>query len=223
MSNFKAVLFDMDGTLVDTSLHWITAYQKFIEKFNVPYVREDVKLVDGKSLKESSQIFKDLYNLPHSVEEILEHKLLTSDEIYKVHALPLAGATDLLKQIKIQNDKKTAVASGASLNRIETIVNRFGWNDYFHTLASTDHVNYVGKPDPAVFLYAAEALGVPPEQCVVIEDSENGLRAAKKAGMQCVIRHDDRWSIGNYSAADLIVKSLEDKDIYNFLGVKYEA
>lgn len=221
MSNFKAILFDMDGTLVDTSLHWLTAYHKFIEKFNVPFVREHIKLVDGKSLAEASQIFKEINNLPHSVEEILEHKLLTSEDVYKVHALPLIGATDLLKQIKIQNNKKTAVASGASLERIKTIVNRFGWQDYFDTLASTDHVNYVGKPDPAVFLYAAEALGFSPEECVVVEDSENGLVAAKRAGMQCVVRHDDRWSVGDYSSADLIVKSLDDKEIYDFLGVKY--
>ncbi len=220
MNKFKAILFDMDGTLVDTSLHWLTAYHKFIEKFNVPFVREHIKLVDGKSLAEASQIFKELNNLPHSIEEILEHKLLTSEDVYKVHALPLIGATDLLKQIKIQNNKKTAVASGASLERIQTIVNRFGWQNYFDTLASTDHVNYIGKPDPAVFLYAAEALGVAPEDCVVIEDSENGLNAAKRAGMTCVIRHDDRWSVGDYSSADLMVKSLDDAEMYNFLGVK---
>ncbi len=220
MQNFKAILFDMDGTLVDTSLHWLAAYQNFIKKFNVPYVREDVKLVDGKSMAQSSKLFKEMHNLPHSVEEIMAHKLATSEDVYKVHALPLVGATDLLKQIKNQNNKKTAIASGSSLERIKIIVDRFDWHNYFDTLASTDHVDYIGKPDPAVFLYAAEVLGVDPKDCVVVEDSENGLNAAKRAGMQCVVRHDDRWSIGDYSSADLIVKSLDDKEIYDFLGVK---
>jgi HAD superfamily hydrolase (TIGR01509 family) len=222
MNKFKAILFDMDGTLIDSSLHWVDANKKFIEIFNVPYVRELDKIVDGRSLKEGSQIFKDFHKLPHLVEEIMAHKLSTSEAVYTDHALPLVGADDLLRRIKKQNDKKTAVASGASLARIKQIVDRFSWHDYFDTLVSTDHVDYVGKPDPAIFLYTAKELGVLPSECVVIEDSENGLNAAKRAGMKCVVRFDDRWSHGDYSGADLIVNSLDDKNIYDFLGIKYQ-
>ncbi len=222
MMKFKAILFDMDGTLIDSSLHWVEANKKFIDIFNVPHVRELDKIVDGRSLIEGSKIFKDYHNLPHSVEEIMTHKVNCSNAVYSDHALPLVGADDLLRRIKMQNDKKTAVASGASLERIKQIVDRFSWHDYFDTLVSTDHVDYVGKPDPAIFLYAAKELGIDPSECVVIEDSENGLNAAKRAGMQCVVRFDDRWSAGDYSSADLIVNSLDDKSIYDFLGIKYE-
>ncbi|MEK7131468.1 MAG: HAD family phosphatase [Patescibacteria group bacterium] len=221
MSKFKAILFDMDGTLIDSELHWINVEKKFGEIFNIPYSREWTKLVNGRSLMESSKMFKELHNLPHSVEEILAHKDNCSEAVYTDHALPLVGADDLLRRIKKQADKKTAIASGASLDRIKKIVDRFSWQDYFDALISTDHVDYIGKPDPAIFLYAAQELGISPSECVVIEDSENGFNAAKRAGMKCVVKFDDRWSNGDFSGADLIVNSLDDKKIYDFLGIKY--
>ena len=222
MPNFKAILFDMDGTLIDSTLHWIDMNRDFGQIFNIPkYHPELTKMVDGKSMIESAQIFKDFYKLSNSVEEIVSHKINRSEAIYTDQSLPLVGADDLLRRIKNQADKKTAIASGASLARIKQIVDRFSWHPYFDALVSTDHVDYVGKPDPAVFLYAADELGIAPSDCVVIEDSENGLNAAKRAGMQCVVRFDERWCDGNYSSADLIVRSLDDKKIYDFLGVKY--
>ncbi len=221
MPKFKAILFDLDGTLIDSELHWVGAEKKFGEKFNIPYSREWTKLVNGKSLMESSKMYKELHNLPHSVEELAAHKADCSEAVYTDHSLPLVGADDLLKRIKKQADKKTAIASGASLDRIKTIVDRFSWHGYFDALISTDHVNYIGKPDPAIFIYAAKELGISPSDCVVVEDSENGLNAAKRAGMKCVVRFDDRWSHGDYSSADLIVNSLDDKKIYEFLGIKY--
>lgn len=221
MPNFKAILFDLDGTLIDSALHWEAAYKKFIEKFNVPFAQDHINMVNGKSLMEASQIFKDLNNLPDPVEEILAHKISTSAAVYGEYSLPVIGADDLLKRIKNQNNKKTAIASGSSLDRIKIIIDRFGWRNYFDTLVSTDHVNYVGKPDPAIFLYAAKELGVMPSECVVIEDAENGLNAAKRAGMQCVINFDKRWCHGDFSGADLVVNSLADKKIYDFLGVNY--
>ncbi len=221
MSKFKAILFDMDGTLIDSELHWIDAEKKFTSTFNVPYTNEWVKLINGKSLLESSKLIKEMHNLPQTLEDIVTHKINCSEAVYTDHALPLLGADDLLRRIKKQNDKKTAIASGASLARIKQIVDRFSWHDYFDTLVSTDHVDYVGKPDPAIFLYAAKELDVLPSECVVIEDSENGLNAAKRAGMKCIVRFDDRWSHGDYSGADLIVNSLDDKNFYDFLGIKY--
>ena len=219
--SFKAILFDLDGTLIDSALHWEGAYKKFIEKFNVPFFQEHINMVNGKSLAEASQIFKDINNLSNPVEEILAHKISTSAAIYGEHSLPLIGAEDLLKRIKNQNNKKTAIASGSSLDRIKIIMERFGWHNYFHALVSADHVDNAGKPDPAIFLYAAKELGVLPNECVVIEDAENGLNAAKSAGMQCVINFDERWCHGDYSGADLIVNSLADKQLYDFLGINY--
>lgn len=221
MTKFKAILFDMDGTLIDSEFHWKDAETKFVESFGVSFSHDWVKLINGKSAIESSKMFKELHNLPNPVEEILERKINFSEAVYTNYSLPLFGADDLLKRIKQQVDKKTAIASGASLDRIKKIVDRFSWQNYFDTLVSTDHVDYVGKPDPAIFLYAAKQLGFSPEECVVVEDSENGLNAAKRAGMKCAVRFDERWSRGDYSRADLIVDSLDDEKLYDFLGVKF--
>ncbi len=221
MTNFKAILFDMDGTLIDSELHWVVAETKFGEKFNIPFSWEWIKLINGKSLTEASVMYKERHSLPNPIEEIIAHKASCSEAVYSDHSLPLLGAEDLLARIKKQNDKKTAIASGASLDRIRKIVDRFSWHNYFDALISTDHVDYVGKPDPAIFLYAAKELGISPGDCVVVEDSENGLNAAKRAGMKCVVRFDERWCHGDFSGADLVVNSLTDKKIYDFLGIKY--
>jgi beta-phosphoglucomutase-like phosphatase (HAD superfamily) len=145
MNNFKAILFDMDGTLIDSALYWLSAYKNFVSHFNVPYVRDHIKLVDGKSMVQSAQIFKEIHNLPHSVEEILAHKVKTSDPIYTEQSLPVKGVGELMAKIRAAENKKTAIASGAPLDRINIVLNRFGWQNYFNTVVSTDHVGYKGQ------------------------------------------------------------------------------
>jgi HAD superfamily hydrolase (TIGR01509 family) len=132
----------------------------------------------------------------------------------------MPGADKLLQHLK-NIGLKLAIASGASLERIEKVVDRFGWENYFDELCSTDHVNFAGKPDPAVFNYAVKALNLSPSDCVVFEDSINGVVAAQRARIPCVAVTDPRWSRGDFSIADLVVGSLEDKKIYDFLGIKY--
>ena len=97
------------------------------------------------------------------------------------------------------------------------MVERFGWQDHFDELVSPDHVGGVGKPDPRIYLHTADLLKVNPADCVVLEDAENGVVAAKKAGMKCIAVLDKRWSFGNFDMADLTVESLEDGRVYKFL------
>mgnify|MGYP001570014426 CR=1 FL=1 len=217
--NFKAVIFDMDGTLIDSDSHWIRAEKNFLKRYNIEYSDALNRKVNGNSVQESSRILKEDYNIPRSLEEIINHKIESTEEVYAIHSQPIHGAEDLLKRIK--NFMKIAIASGASLDRIKKIVERFNWHDYFDELVSVDHVNYIGKPDPRIFLFAAEKLGILPEDCVVIEDSENGLRAAKGAGMSCVVLHEEGRNIRDFSSADLIINSFSDPRIESYLGLKF--
>ncbi|OGH69562.1 MAG: hypothetical protein A2754_04020, partial [Candidatus Magasanikbacteria bacterium RIFCSPHIGHO2_01_FULL_47_8] len=129
----------------------------------------------------------------------------------------MPGADALVKSLHAQGQKK-AIASGSSLERIEKIVDRFGWRSYFERLISTDHVNFVGKPDPAVYHYAAKALNVLPIECAVFEDSLNGVKAAKSAGMTCVAVPGATWDQHEFSLADHIVPSLTDEKVLKILG-----
>ena len=221
MEKFKAIIFDLDGTLIDSELHWVDAEKKFLSTYGLDYTQEWVSRVMGKSLTESSKLLKEIHNLPHSHEEILAEKIKHSDPIYTHHAQPMPGAEKLLSILK-DAGFQLAIASGSSLSRIQTIVSRFGWEKYFDQLCSTDHVGYIGKPDPAIFNYTAQSLEMAPSDCLVFEDSVNGLRAAKGAAMSCVAVINPDWSFGDFSQAELSVQTLEDKAIYNFLDLPYE-
>jgi len=112
---------------------------------------------------------------------------------------------------------RQAIATGAPKLAADKLVNRFGCQDYFEKIVSVECTGLPGKPDPGVFLHAAKVLVVEPEHCVVFEDAQNGVLAAKAAGMRCIAVPDARWSFGDFSQADLIVDSLADERVMKFL------
>lgn len=215
---YQAVIFDMDGVLIDSEIFWDEAGEKFFKKRSIDFNRELKAQLTGQSMIKNMQWVKERYQLPDSVNDLCAEYVMLSNYIYEHVTRPLPGVEMLLQRLK-RTGVKIAIGSGSYLSRIEFIVKKFGWEQYFDQLVSSEHVNYAGKPDPAIYIYAAQVLGLLPEHCVVVEDSVNGVNAAKDAGMSCVAALDDRWSYGDFSRADLIVKSLEDKAVLRFLGV----
>lgn len=215
---FQAAIFDMDGVLIDSMLYWIEQDEKFLRTHNVILTEEIIKRFSGRSEEENMNWLKRECRLKESLTELKTARDCFTEQIYTCRSQLMPGVLELMKKIK-QGGFKKAVASGAPLNRIKIVVERFGWQDYFDALVSPDHVNFVGKPDPRIYLYTAECLQVAPEKCVVFEDAENGVVAAKKAGMTCIAIPDRRWSFGDFSQADLIVDSLVDERINKFLDI----
>ena len=215
---FKAVIFDMDGVLIDSEFHWLKAEIGFLAKYGITPSRELSTTMIGRSLRESVTILKEKFNLSQSVAELLGEKRKYSNAIYEYQAQVMPGAAALISRVK-QAGLKTAIASGASLERVRTIIARFGWKEYFNELVSSDQVGHQGKPNPAIYRYAVDRLGLTAGQCVAIEDSVNGLRAARGAGVACIAVPDPRWSWGDFSEADIIAASLEDKKLWSFIGL----
>lgn len=216
--NCRAVIFDLDGVLIDSELHWLRAEMNFLRPYGITLTRDHVATMSGRSLWESVVWLKDQFNLAASVAELMGEKKKHSEAIYDYQAEAMAGAVELLSRLKEQG-LVTAIASGSSLPRIMKIVSRLGWEKYFNALVSTDHVELKGKPDPAIYHYASRVLQVESAHCVVLEDSVNGLVAAKGAGMRCIAVPDARWSHGNFSEADLVAQSLSDPAITKFIGI----
>lgn len=206
----------MDGVLIDSEFHWFEAEMNFLKKYGITMTREIMTKMTGRSLRETVGMIKEEYKLLPTVEELMGEKAAASEAIYEYKAQVMPGVHELIQTIYTR-EGRLAIASGSMLHRIEKIVERFEWQQYFEHLVSSDHVNYVGKPDPAIYTYTANKLGLDPSTCVVIEDSVNGLRAAKGAGMTCIAVPDPRWSQGDYSAADLIAEGLTDAKIIDFL------
>ncbi len=214
--HFKAIIFDMDGVLIDSELYWDEEGRNFFGKRNIPYTKQLKAQLVGHSMRENMLWVKQEFGFSESVEELCEERVKLTDHIYTQASGILPGVETLLPRLRAHGFK-TAIASGSFLYRIETIVQRFHWENYFDTLVSTDHVNFVGKPDPAIYLYAAKVLHVQPADCVVVEDSINGLQSAQAAGMACIAVPNPRWSWGDFSSADSTVESLEDPKLFAFL------
>ncbi len=214
---FDAIIFDMDGLLINSEDIWYEA-DKFFEKRNILLTDEIQHALMGKSFHQSAAWLKERYLLSESVEEIIAERQRDTDGIYTHLARPLPGVQELLERLS-QTDIPLAIGSGSSLRRIEEIVDRFDWRKYFEVLASSEHVEYKGKPDPDIFLYAADRLGKIPETCVVLEDSINGVTAAKLAGMSCIAVPAPQAKKEDFVAADIIVPSLQEPAVYSFLGI----
>ncbi len=208
----------MDGTLIDSELHWVTAETEFLNKYNILLTPEHAQKVTGRSLHESVALLKEEFGLNASVEELLTEKNRASETIYTYKAQALPGATELITAVK-KVGKKSAIASGSSIDRITMIVERMGWQGKIDELVSSDHVNYIGKPDPAIYRYTLDLLELKPEECVVIEDSVNGVLSAKGAGIPCIAVINEKWSKGDFSLADASVPTLTDPRLYGLLGL----
>ena len=209
----KAVIFDMDGVIVDTEGIWDWATAKAIAKYGKEYKREITKVMCvGKGFRESCNILINYYGLKVEVDTFInERRALVLDK-YRNDVGFVHGFLHFFNSI-IAPHYKTCVATASSQMFIDLIDNKLDLFKLFkNKVYSIADVNYVPKPDPAIFLYAADQLSVKPEECVVIEDSPNGIKAAKAAGMKCIAL-STTFDAKQLQEADIIVKSYEEIDL----------
>lgn len=216
---FKVVIFDMDGVLVDDFFSWMEFDKKFLSGFGIVPDNEYIKFVNGRSEEEVVHWVKERYCLQSGEEEIMASRQKWIKKIYKVDSEPMAGVEKLLKKIK-KNNLKLALCSGAKMWQIKIILDRFDWRVYFEVVVSSDHVGYKGKPNPEIYSHTARLLKIAPADCVVVEDAENGVAAAKSAGMKCIGYKDLRFDLpDDLAKADLVVESLGDGRILDYIGI----
>jgi HAD superfamily hydrolase (TIGR01509 family) len=208
----------MDGLLIDSMKHWIEFDKRFFEERKIEFDPEIIRHFTGKTITECMIWLKNHFGLAESVTELCQGRDGWIEKIYDELTELMPGADTLVKKIKKLGIPQ-AIATGAPRIAAEKLINRFGWHDYFDELVSVECTEAPGKPHPGVFLHTAKVLGINPEHCVVFEDAENGVLAAKAAGMKCIAVPDERWSFGNFSAADLVADSLEDKKVFDFLNL----
>lgn len=208
----------MDGVLVDNHQPWLEFDKKFLGQYDFEPDNDYRRFVNGRSEEEVITWVKEKYNLYQSEEEIMNSRQNWMREIYEVHAKPMEGVEEFMDELK-NDEYAIALASGAKMWQIEIILNRFKWKDLFGAVVSSDHVGYKGKPDPEIYSHTARLLKIDPSDCVVVEDAENGVESAKRAGMKCIGYKDSRCSSpDNLSKADLIVNSFFDARLMSYLG-----
>lgn len=182
----QTVIFDMDGVIVDTEPVHHYAYFQHFKQLNIEVSDELYRTFTGNSTRNVFQKIKEMFNLPHEVEDLIQTKRSLFNDAFdtKEDLYLIEGVEDLIKDLH-QNGIQLIVASSASKVTIDRVFNRFNLNQYFtHKVSGEDFPK--SKPHPAIFEHAASLSIAPKENCIVIEDSTNGVAAAVAANIFCV-------------------------------------
>ena len=178
----KAVIFDMDGVLVDTNPHHRTAWREYYQRNGKTL--SDADFVQHVSGKHNADIVAHLFAgqtlTPEEVHRLSHDKEALFREIYQPDITPVAGLVPFLKSLK-EAGLKLAVATSAPVENLDFVMDALNIRSYFDALLNESMVSHP-KPDPEIYEKAMEMLGVEPADCVIFEDSMTGIQAAKASG-----------------------------------------
>ena len=179
----KAVIFDMDGTLLDSEPVWLKTDLAVVAAYGGFMTPEEHDQYIGMGAKDFIPLLREKYNIQASYEEILAFQLKTVLELARTE---IVAFPEMVKFARWAKGKgiATAIASGSASEVIEEMCGFAGIRELFEHRVSSHEVEK-GKPWPDVFLETAKRLGIEPEHCLVIEDSPLGVEAARRAGMSC--------------------------------------
>ncbi|MFD2890491.1 HAD family hydrolase [Flavobacterium chuncheonense] len=212
----KTVIFDMDGVIVDTEPVHKYAYYKHFEELNIEVSDELYASFTGNSTRNVFQKVKDTFNLSHEVEDLILRKRFLFNDAFdtKEDLYLIEGVEDLIKSLHAHG-MELILASSASKGTIQRVFNRFNLHQYFsHTVSGEDFPK--SKPHPAIFLHAASLSQHPKANCIVIEDSTNGVEAANAAEIFCVGYRSTNSKLQDLSKANKIVNHFNEIDIEAF-------
>ncbi len=212
----KAVIFDMDGVMIDSEPLWEKTEHILLGRRDIKYTPDYRDQIVGLNQNDSGKLLIDTFGLNEEVEDIINERVEILTDIYKKELEVVAELIPLLDQIQ-EHNFKLAVASSSPMRLIKFVLDMFSLHKYFPIVVSGECTED-GKPHPAIYLHTAEKLEVSPSECVAIEDSINGVRSAKAAGMFCIAVPDKRLSQEEFKNADLIVPGLNriNPDVIKF-------
>jgi beta-phosphoglucomutase len=209
-----AVIWDVDGTLVDTAELHFQAWVKVARKLNKPFTRDDFAATFGRR---NPEILRQLFGEELTEQEVADLGALKED-LYREEARKgvdlLPGVRPLLEGLHAAGFLQS-IGSSAPLRNVELIMKLTRTASFFNAVSSMEDTQR-GKPDPQVFLVAATKLGVSPERCLVMEDAVAGVQAAKAGGMKCIaVRFVGHHSEEKLAAAgaDRVVRTLEEVSV----------
>lgn len=208
----KGIIFDMDGVLINSEPFHYQVWKEALKKRGINLDYEIYKPCIGSTVQVLMQILHEHYGVDEKDDSLsLEVKNLKQEMIEKQGYPPLIPyVKDMLERFH-EAGYHMAVASSSPQEYIENVTSYWGISPYFQVLVSGEHVEHP-KPAPDIFLKTADILGLLPEECLVIEDSENGCRAAKAAGMTCMAYYNPDSGKQNLQTASVVVEGFEEID-----------
>ena len=214
MSVARAVLWDMDGTLIDSEeFHWIS-WRNAMANEGIVITREQFRSSFGQRNDSIIPSWLGAAATPERIERISNAKEELYRQLVRTEGMtPLPGVASWLHRLHEQGWLQ-AIASAAPQANIEIVLEALSDSRFFKGIVSADDV-HKGKPDPEVYLIAASRVGASPDRCIVVEDAVAGVEGARSAGMRSIgVSHN-----GNHLPADVVVSSLEllDPDAFETL------
>lgn len=211
LKNIEAVIFDLDGTLVDSMWIWEQIDIDYLGKRGISLPYDLQKKIEGMSFTETAYYFKERFHITDTIEEIkLEWTKMAQD--YYQNKIPLKkGALPLLKLLK-NRGIKMGIGTSNSRELAEHVIKKHNIIGFFDAIRTSCEVDK-GKPYPDIFLKVAEDLGIAPPSCLVFEDTYAGVLAAKRAGMKVIAVADENsipYKREIYSLADQYIEGFEE-------------
>lgn len=216
----ETVIFDMDGVIVDTEPVHHEAYIQHFAALNIEVSPELYASFTGNSTKNIYEKLKQRFQLQEEVPVLVETKRNLFNDAFdqKEDLFLLDGVLDLIQELH-HNGMQLVLGSSSAKVTIDRIFNRFDLHRYFtHIVSGEDFPN--SKPHPAIFQHAAQLAGTHPERCIVIEDSTNGILAAKAAGIYCVGYQSANSKLQDYSTANKVIGHFRELNYHTIRNIK---
>ena len=210
LKGIKAIIFDMDGVIIDSEPLWRRAMIQSFNEIGIPFTDEECRITTGLRFIEVAEFWFTKHGITSMTIFEFDHKVISHlCELIKEEGKLMQGVEGALKYLKTEG-YKIALGTSSNLLLMNTVIDELGIRHYFDAVCSAQHLEY-GKPHPEVFINCAKELQIKPSECLVIEDSVNGVIAAKAAQMKVlVVPEEINADNPKFAIADYKLRSLEE-------------
>lgn len=203
----KAIIFDMDGLMIDSEKLYMKAESEMAQSFGKTVSAQTLRKMVGRKTLESLEIYKQDLELELSAEELADLREIRMLELLKQDTEPMKGLFEIIDTFF--GDLTLAIATGSTKKITDVAIGSLKLQSKFALIQTSDEISK-GKPDPEIYLTVCQKLNLKPEECVVLEDSENGAKAGKNAGCYVIAIPNENTAEHDLTCADYIAKDLLD-------------